>query len=465
MPSARAGLTMAAIFLAGTLGDAAWAQAPKPRPGDGAANPTTGERFAAPPAATADAEAARKAFEALAPERRAQIQDMLVWTGDYQGTLDGAFGRGTQTAIQAFETRAKLKVDGVLTEAEQVTLITAGEKARNDARFRMVIDKVSGARLGVPLGRVTLDREGKTGTVWKSKDGKIVLQTFSRGPETSMPDLFAEMAAASPTRKVTYQVLRDTFYVVAGEEGANRFYLRGAPTAAGVRGFVVSYDKALAPQFDRVALAISNSFAADGAAPAAPAAPVAESGAVSPAPAATVRRFTGLTVAQGRVATASAAVAGCSALTVDGKPAKVAEAGKDLTILEVSGLAAFVAPTVGPLPAPETELVVVYAGEPGRLVIAPGPMVGGVDGLPGRVLAALQPEAAGGAVFDRAGRLVGLIADGPANARQVAGIVPARAAVIAQVPGTPGGGSQARLSAGALAAAAKSMIVSIACGR
>lgn len=453
---------LSATFLAAslaliTMGGAANAQTPKPRPGD-AAGTATGERFTAP-TAPADTEAARKAFEGLPPEARARIQDMLVWTGDYQGTLDGAFGRGTLAAIQAFETRAKLKADGILTDAEQATLVTAGERARNEARFRTVIDKVSGARLGVPFGRVALDREGKTGTVWKSKDGKIVLQTFSRGADVAMADVFAEMAAPSPTRKVTYQVLRDGFYVVAGEEGTNRFYLRGAPTANGVRGFVFSYDKALGPQLDRVSVAISNSFSADGAAADTPVANTTPA-----APAATTRRFTGLTIAQGRVVTATAALAGCANPQVEGKPARVAEAGKALTVLDVPGLSAFVAPIVGAYPPPETELVVVYAGEPGRLVIAPGPMVGGTDGLPGRVLAALQPEAAGGAVFDRAGRLIGLVAEGPGNARQVAGLVPARAATLAPVPGTPGGGSTTRLSAGALAAAARPMIVSIGCG-
>src|SRR5206468_3011899 len=52
-------------------------------------------------------EAARRWFESLpAPERRA-IQDALVWTGDYNGTNDGNFGKRTRDAIAAFAVRVK----------------------------------------------------------------------------------------------------------------------------------------------------------------------------------------------------------------------------------------------------------------------------------------------------------------------------------------------------------------------
>jgi hypothetical protein len=50
---------------------------------------------AAPAATDAAYEAARTAFEALAEPERQAVQEALVWTGDYNGGADGAFGRRT----------------------------------------------------------------------------------------------------------------------------------------------------------------------------------------------------------------------------------------------------------------------------------------------------------------------------------------------------------------------------------
>jgi hypothetical protein len=51
-------------------------------------------------------ESAKTAFEALPEADRKAIQDALVWTGDFNAVVSGAFGRRTFEALGAYRTRA-----------------------------------------------------------------------------------------------------------------------------------------------------------------------------------------------------------------------------------------------------------------------------------------------------------------------------------------------------------------------
>src|SRR6185437_9590965 len=57
---------------------------------------------AAPAAPDVAFAASKRAFDGLPPADRLAIQNALVWTGDYNGTVDGSFGRGTRDAMIAF---------------------------------------------------------------------------------------------------------------------------------------------------------------------------------------------------------------------------------------------------------------------------------------------------------------------------------------------------------------------------
>ena len=45
-----------------------------------------------------------------------QLQEMLVWTGDYDGMIDGQFGDGTRQAIRSFQSRMGHAPTGSLTD-------------------------------------------------------------------------------------------------------------------------------------------------------------------------------------------------------------------------------------------------------------------------------------------------------------------------------------------------------------
>src|SRR5689334_22523868 len=49
------------------------------------------------------------------PAQIERYQEMLIWTGDYDGIIDGELGRGTRAAIRKFQSRLHHKPSGHLT--------------------------------------------------------------------------------------------------------------------------------------------------------------------------------------------------------------------------------------------------------------------------------------------------------------------------------------------------------------
>ncbi|MCJ2053414.1 serine protease [Methylobacterium sp. J-070] len=394
---------------------------------------------AAPAPVDPAVEAARAAFEALPEAERKAIQDALVWTGDFNAVVSGAFGRRTFEALNAY--RARSGDADPLDPRGRAALLAAGAGARAAARFRVAADPGTGAVMGIPERWLPKRTALPAGSRWQSQDGRVTLESRAYPPGTETLDtLFEKATAPIPGRKVTYKLRRPDTVVVTAETGPGLSYIRYAAGPQGVRGFLFGYDRTLAPEVDRLVIAVANAFApfpdpsagsstaqgpaGSGAASAAggansggPQAPVPPK-VVPPAAPGLAPAGAGLAVAPGRVLTA-AVLEGCAQPRVGTAPARVlATDPAGLALLDAPGAPA-------PLrPAARAEPV---GADEGLIALAPGPE--GIQAAPGEargsdVIAALQPGSAGAPVLDRSGALAGLVARYPAAPRRVAGVVP-----------------------------------------
>lgn len=434
----------------------------------------------AAPAADPRLVAAQKAFELLTEAERKAIQTDLVWSGDFSGAASGTYGPLTFRAINAIKAKMKAPPDGILLPGERKVLADAARQARAAVGFETVTDTRSGVRLGLPKAILPKTEALPTGgSRWQSTDGKITLDTRIGGPGDTLQALFDKVSVSTAGRNVSYKLIRPDFYVVSGETAGGKFFSRMASGPAGIRGFSIGYDKALSPTFDRVVLAIANSFEPfPGAAPV----PVVAGGQTSPGVALPVRPAeqygTGVIVARDRVLTASAALAGCkSAPRVQGKIAqiRVKDDASGLALLEVEGLA-FSRPVYLRERAIEVEqrLVVMAHGE-----TALGPRA--ATALPARVASAghvavpLQPGGAGSLAYDVQGLVAGVITGNPSERYMVAGVAVQRSYKLADSTdvnaflGRAGlrldaGSAAADMTTGAIAEKATASLVGITCG-
>ncbi|MET7242067.1 peptidoglycan-binding protein [Methylobacterium sp. EM32] len=428
------------------------------------------------PAATPDPafEAARVAFEARPEAERRAVQDALVWAGSYNSVVTGAFGRRTYEAIGAWQAKAGAPATGtagILDEPARAALLTAGEAARRAARFTVAADPATGLVIGVPERLMSKRSRVAGGTRWQSPDGRVTLDTRAYAPgETDLDALFAQGAASSPERKVTYTLKRPDFTVVTGETAGGKFYIRHAAGPAGLRGFTLSYDKASAREMDRLVIAIANSFVPfPGEAPAAaprPVAAVAEPVAPATAPA----TATGLVVAPRRIV--SVLPGSCPGPLVAGTPVRVLRRDDATGLALLDGAtppaAGTASPALAPAPAAPGEAALVLATGPD------GPTVTTGEVAAAGLLAPLQPGAAGAPVLDRAGRLLGLVARLPAQPRLIAGVLPPLTHPLVGLPAlkallgpdarTAPAGDAPPLTAGAIAGRFAGAVVGVRCG-
>jgi hypothetical protein len=384
---------------------------------------------AAPAAPALDpAQAASKAaFEQLAEAERRAIQNDLIWTGDFNGVAGGEFGKRTYDAMLAFERRAKLSADGVLAPPERAALRQAADAARASQRFEPVTDAATGIRIGLPAASLTQRIVVENGTVYRRPDGQVSLQLTRLPRAQSLTDLFDQLRQDGPGRKVSYRLQRPDWFVVSGEEGGRKFYTRLAQGPDSIRGYTFRYPATQAAAFDRMMIAIANSFepfpgteiaanpsrvaAAPAAAPATPA-----QRAAAPAPRHAV---SGVSLGQGRVLTSAAALASCAEPMIGGRamePGAVAASGE---------IAIITAPWVDQ-PALRLGLddgAPVFAlsfEEAQARAVMVSPATREAEG--GFVTAALQRGAGGAPLLDGQGRLVGIVRDAPKAQRLIAGV-------------------------------------------
>lgn len=426
--------------------------------------------------------AATQAYAVLPEAERKAIQSDLIWTGHLNSAATGNFGPLTFRAVNGFKA-GRGQPDGQLTPAERQELARLARTAREATGFVVITDQATGVRIGIPQ-KLLPKREATPagGSRWQSADGKITLDVSAGSATEPLQAIFERAIAVNPNvqRKITYKLLQPSFFVVAGETPTGKFFRRQALGPKGLRGFSVGYDKGAAATFDKVVTAIADSFEPfpSGAAPvpgSTPAAPGAPAVATTPAPPATERFGVGLVVGRELVLTAHAAVDPCKGLKVGSRPAKLRsrDEASRLALLDVPGLASGSPPGLRDTAPMENEAVVVFAYDgtaASRTAVAlPGEVIRGA------VLAPLQPGGAGSPVFDRQGRLAGLVTANPSDKALIAGVAPQRNHVIAGVaqlkamlekadaaPAATAAGGE--LSTGAIAEAAGSSVVPIACG-
>jgi Putative peptidoglycan binding domain len=290
----------------------------------------------------------KAAFEALPEADRKAIQDSLVWDGHYLGVVDGVFGKRTRDAIVAYQTSVKAPASGIVDAAQLAAMTSAAQKARTALRFQIFTDDKTGVKIGAPMKILDKRVANDSGGVRLMKaDGSIVLDLSSiSGSDAKMGMLFAALIADAPGRKITLKVSRPDFFVVSGEESGRKFYERMAkapanwPDSSAVRGFRLVYPAAQSADFDRVGVAIADSFepfpTATSSSASASAASMTPMPAPAPAPSRPVFAATGLLVAPGQALSVIGA-ADCPNPTIDGKPAKFTRDDRDagLSILSI----------------------------------------------------------------------------------------------------------------------------------
>lgn len=370
---------------------------------------------ATPPARQTPADTAK----ALGLADRIALQTDLVWTGDYNGVVNGDISDRVIAAIRKFQKEISAKETGVLNPQERAKLAAASKKAQDNVGWKVVTDMVTGARVGLPGKLLPQQSSDANGTRWSAPQGTIQVNLARRKEAGATLAAVAEREKKEPAnRKILYSAVRPDFFVLSGLQGLKKFYLRGQISGDEVRVLTVLYDQATEGTMAPVVIAMSNAFAAfPGAAQAqAPAAPP---------PRKKVEYATGIVLsADGFILTDRQAVDGCQFVTIPqiGNADRVAEdKERDLALLRVYGAKDLKPLTIVAAAAAKPDVMIVGIADPqnqsGGAVITSVASQVGADNT-------LSPPPAigfsGSAVVDTAGRFAGMAQLKPAAAGSTA---------------------------------------------
>jgi peptidoglycan hydrolase-like protein with peptidoglycan-binding domain len=349
----------------------------------------------------------KESYAAMPLNERLAIQSDLVWSGDYNGLINGEFGERSIAAVKAFQRRNGGKDTGVLTPQERALLSASVKAQQQQVGWTLVEDDaVPGARLGIPAKFAVKSERGPSGTRWSSGRGEVQIETFrEKMGGAQLSQLFEEQKQTPRNRKVEYSALNADFFVLSGLQGLKKFYTRVQLKDNEARGMTILYDQALDGIMEPVVVAMSSAFAPFGNGVAANARRKVEYASgifVSPA---------------GHIVTSRRATDDCHVIVVAGRghAERIAQdTMAELALLRING-ASDIRPLAVSAEAPKgLELTLLGIAEPQTqagdgTVSAAKAKLRGVEGSRVLLEAASTPGFSGAAALDAQNRLVGMV--------------------------------------------------------
>ena len=111
-----------------------------------------------PQAADETPREARAGEAQLNRAEREALQIALRWAGFYNAAIDGAFGRGTRSAMAEWQRSNGFEATGILTTAQRAELFRQYNAVLEGMDMQTVRDTRAGISIDIPQGAVTFDR-------------------------------------------------------------------------------------------------------------------------------------------------------------------------------------------------------------------------------------------------------------------------------------------------------------------
>jgi hypothetical protein len=211
-------------------------------------------------------------------------------------------------------------------------LAETAKRRQENVGWKIVTDPGSGVRLGVPAKLVPQQSSDANGAKWSSATGTIQVLLARRKEANPTSAKLAERERKEPPgRSIDYAMVKPDFFVLSGQQGLKKFYVRGTFRGDEVRILTILYDQATENTVEPVVIAMSSAFNPF---------PTLAQMAGSP-PRRTVEYGTGVVVSDdGAIVTDRQIADGCLAITIAGFGGadRVAEDKEhDLALLRIYG--------------------------------------------------------------------------------------------------------------------------------
>lgn len=138
---------------------------------------------------------ARRAEASLNRAEREQLQIALEWAGFYNAAIDGAFGRGTRSAMAEWQRANGYEVSGVLTTLQRGALLDQYNAILDGLDMTLMDDSQAGIEVELPMGAVAFDRYESPFSIYEPRgnSGVQVLLISQPGDRDTLSGLYEIM--------------------------------------------------------------------------------------------------------------------------------------------------------------------------------------------------------------------------------------------------------------------------------
>lgn len=378
---------------------------------------------------------ARRAERELNRDDRRLLQTALAWSGVYASSIDGAFGRGTRSAMRAWQEQNNFEATGILTTAQRGILLKQYNAVLDGLGLEMVSNLEAGIQMMIPTEIVRAEKI-EPPFVHYNATGDIparlllISQAGNRDTMTGLFDIMQTLEIVPP--EGARQVSSNGFTLI-GENGSIVSQTEVSLQGGEIKGFTLIWPAGDEDRRRRVITEMRASFSRlDGVLD--PAAGNLDNQQVDLVSGLQVRvptkSFSGFYIDRaGQVLTTSQAIAGCTRVTLDEEhEATVITVDDAAGIAVLKPNASLSPPAVARFSAntPRLQSDVALAGYSfGGTLGAPSVTFGtladlrGLNGEAGvkRINLEALPSDAGGPVLDAGGGLVGMLLPTPTGSR------------------------------------------------
>lgn len=375
---------------------------------------------------------ARRSERQLLPEERRDLQRALQWFGFYNAGIDGAFGRGTRSAMAEWQAAQGYDVTGVLTSGQRAELLAAWQAPFDALGLRVVRNREAGVELLMPMDRVAYARTEAPFVQYDSAgdSGMRVLLISQAGDEATLFGLYDIMQTLEIVPEDGPRARQRRSFTLRGTSPDLSSYTYAQLSNGAVKGFTLVWRDGEPRVMEEVIERMRDSFAVTPAV-------LPDTARDGDASAPRIDLLSGLEIRRparvrtgffvdglGAVLTASEAVAGCARVTLgEDIAAAVAAADPDrgLALLRPEERLSPLSVAAFRSGQPRLRAEVAVAGYAyGDVLSMPLLTYGtladarGLDGEEdvSRLDLTAQPGDAGGPVFDSSGAVLGILREG-----------------------------------------------------
>ena len=192
-----------------------------------------------------------------------ETQESLIWTGFYNGLVDGRVGRRTKKAIENFQTSVGSKPTGTLTDSEYVGLVERAARIKSGYGWTNFQHPTIGYEISYPAN--LLSESGALpngGRRFASQEKRLELEIeiLTAKQMDQLDRLYHNLSVSSSGREISYKRRKDNWFVVTGIFIDTSFYTRVEEHNGNLIGYNFRWPLENSSEFRRISIAIASSF-------------------------------------------------------------------------------------------------------------------------------------------------------------------------------------------------------------